>query len=108
MVAKWLLVVFSAILFCSFLFSDTPASEHSNQITTVQAHEISGETPGNVSRTYIDGSGYEGRVFNEFTFHTIQEFHGIQSHVGLTQAKSTVRQFKAPIKVYKQIRKFLI
>jgi hypothetical protein len=107
--AKFLLVVFSAILLASFYYSSNTARfEETEEITVVHKHELSGEAPGNVSRTYVDQTGFEGRVFHEFTFHSIQEFHGQLSQISLAQIKTMVEQFKAPVKVYKQIRKFLI
>jgi hypothetical protein len=107
--AKLLLVVFSAILLTSFYYSsNTTQFDETEEITVIHKHNLSGEAPGNVSRTYVDQAGFEGRVFHEFTFHSIQEFHGQLSHTSLAQMKTAVEQFKAPVKVYKQIRKFLI
>jgi hypothetical protein len=103
------LVVFSAILLTSFYYSSNAVQfEETEEITVIHKHELSGEAPGNVSRSYVDQTGFDGRIFHEFTFHSIQEFHGQLSQISLAQIKTRVEQFKAPIKVYKQIRKFLI
>jgi len=108
-VAKVLLVVFSAILLASIYYSSNRVQTKGTQeITVIHKHELSGEAPGNVSRTYVDQVGFDGRIFHEFTFHSIQEFHGQLSRISLAQIKSRVEQFNAPIKVYKQIRKYLI
>jgi hypothetical protein len=107
--SKFLLAVFSAILMTSFYYSSNAVQfEETEEITVIHKHELSGEAPGNVSRTYVDQTGFDGRIFHEFTFHSIQEFHGLLSHTSLAQIKSTVEQFTAPIKVYKLIQQFLI
>jgi hypothetical protein len=106
--AKLLLVVFSAILLCSFSFSNPPVVDDASKVTIVQAQQISSEAPGNVSRIYIEFSGFESRVFHDFTFLTIQEIHSQLNHTGFVQLNLKLAQFKAPVKVYKQIRKFLI
>lgn len=106
--ANILLVVFSAILLSSFSHVHEHIQESSQEITVIHAHETSGEAPGNVSRSFVDQAGFENRAFQDFTIHSIQEFHTQLSHTGFVQIKITVEKFKAPVKVYKQIRKFLI
>jgi hypothetical protein len=106
--AHILLVVFSAILLSSFFYANDAQFEETEEITVVHKHEFSGEAPGNVSRSFVDQAGFDNRAFQDFTIHTIQEFHTQLTQTGFIQINTEVEQFKAPVKVYKQIRKFLI
>jgi hypothetical protein len=106
--ANILLVVFSAILLSAFSHVHEHIEKNSQEITVVHAHEVSGEAPGNVSRSFVEQTGFDNRALQDFTIHSIQEFHTQLSHTGFVRIKTMVEQFKAPVKVYKQIRKFLI
>jgi hypothetical protein len=106
--ANILVVVFSAILLSSFFYATEAQFEETEEITVVHKHDFSGEAPGNISRSFVDQAGFETRAFQDFTIHSIQEFHTQQSHTDFVQIKTTVERFKAPVKVYKQIREFLI
>lgn len=106
--ARLLLVVFSAILLTSFSFSTQVASEETHEVTVIHKHETSGEAPGNVSRSYVDQASFDSRIFHEFTFLSIQEFHSQLTHTEFVRLNSKLQQFKSPEKVYKQTRKLLI
>jgi hypothetical protein len=106
--ANILLVVFSAILLSAFFYAHDQVKEDSQELTVIQTHEFSGEAPGNVSRSFVDQAGFDNRAFQDFTIHTIQAVHAQLSHIGFVQIKTRADEFHASVKVYKQIRKFLI
>lgn len=103
-----LLAVFAAILLCGSFLPSSPTTASSGEQTVIQVHEFSGETLGNVSRSFVEGLGFEGRIFQDFVCQTLEEFHSNQSHTNYTQVNLIVAQFKAPDKVYARIKKFLI
>lgn len=106
--AKLLLVVFSTILLSAFCQIHEHVKESPQEVTVVHAHEFSGEAPGNISRSFVDQAGFESRTLQDFSTLSIQEFHTQLSHIGFVQIKTRVEYFKAPVKIYKQLRKFLI
>jgi hypothetical protein len=103
-----LLTVFTAILLYGSLLSTPHQTADSDQQAVIHVHKFSGEAPGNISRSFTEGVGFEGRIFQDFINQTLEEFHSSQSHTGYARVNFIVAQFKAPDKVYKRIQKFLI
>ena len=104
----FLLVVFAAILLPSFFQSADTQFEKAEEVAVVHKHETSGEAPGNVSRSFVDQSNFDGRILNDFSLQSIQEFHSQLTHVEFVRLSAKQQQFKSPEKVFKQIRKLLI
>ena len=103
-----LLTVFTAVLLSGLFLSSAPKTVGGDRQIVIHAQEYSGDAPGNVSRSFTEGTSFEGRIFQNFICQTLEELHSNQSHTGYTQVNFIVAQFKAPDKVYKRIQKFLI
>lgn len=106
--AHLLLTVFTVILLSTVFQSQDLQIEEIEEITVIHKHEHSGETPGNISRSFVDQAGFENRVFQAFTCQTLEAFHSQLSHTGYMQNNFDLVQFTAPVKVYILVQKFLI